>query len=119
MEFRRVLFRSQTAMEMTGSERIAAPRDRVYRALNDPEVLMAALPGCENIERLSDTEMTATVVTKVGPAEASFPGAVALSEMDTPNGDTIRGEGKGGTGGLAKECREVGPSGRETCRKRG
>src|SRR3546814_15239489 len=62
----------QTAMEMTGSERIAAPRDRVYRALNDPEVLKAAIPGCETIERLSDTEMTATVVTKVGPVKARF-----------------------------------------------
>src|SRR3546814_7532862 len=83
------------------SERIAAPRDRVYRALNDPEVLKAAIPGCETIERLSDTEMTATVVTKVGPVKARFQGAVTLSELDPPNGYTISGEGKGGAAGFA------------------
>src|SRR3546814_10806868 len=97
----------QTAMEMTGSERIAAPRDRVYRALNDPEVLKAAIPGCETIERLSDTEMTATVVTKVGPVKARFQGAVTLSELDPPNGYTISGEGKGGAAGFAKDGAKV------------
>src|SRR3546814_8309948 len=81
-------------MEMTGSERIAAPRDRVYRSLNDPEVLKSAIPGCETIVRLSDTEMTATVVTKVGPVKARFQGAVTLSELDPPNGYTISGEGQ-------------------------
>lgn len=89
-------------MEMTGSERIAAPRELVYRALNDPEVLKAAIPGCETIEKLSDTEMTATVVTKVGPVKAKFQGAVTLSHLDPPNGYTISGEGKGGAAGFAK-----------------
>src|SRR3546814_8180451 len=92
---------------MTGSERIAAPRDRVYRALNDPEVLKAAIPGCETIERLSDTEMTATVVTKVGPVKDRFKGAVTLSELDPPNGYTISGEGKGGAAGFAKDGAKV------------
>lgn len=89
-------------MEMTGSERIAAPRERVYAALNDPEVLQAAIPGCEAIEKTSDTEMTATVVTKVGPVKAKFQGAVTLSDLDPPNGYTISGEGKGGPAGFAK-----------------
>src|SRR3546814_14255705 len=90
-------------MEMTGSERIAAPRDRVYRALNDPEVLKAAIPGCETIERLSDPEMTATVVPKVGPVKDRFQGAVTLSELDHPNGYTISGEGTGGAAGIATD----------------
>lgn len=89
-------------MDMTGSERIAASRDRVYAALNDPEILKAAIPGCEAIEKISDTEMTATVVTKVGPVKAKFRGAVTLSDLDPPRGYTISGEGKGGPAGFAK-----------------
>lgn len=92
----------EPAMEMTGSERIAAPRERVYRALNDPEILKAAIPGCESIEKTSDTEMTAVVVTKVGPVKAKFQGAITLSDLDPPRGYTIRGEGKGGAAGFAK-----------------
>ncbi len=89
-------------MDMTGSERIAAPRERVYEALNDPEILKAAIPGCESIEKTSDTAMTATVVTRVGPVKAKFQGAVTLSDFDPPNGYTITGEGKGGPAGFAK-----------------
>lgn len=89
-------------MEMTGSERIAAPRERVYAALNDPEVLKVAIPGCESLEKTSDTEMTATVTTKVGPVKAKFQGAVTLSDFDPPKGYSIRGEGKGGAAGFAK-----------------
>ncbi len=95
-------FGVEPTMDMTGSERIAAPRDKVYEALNDPEILKASIPGCESIEKLSDTEMTATVVTKVGPVKAKFQGAVTLSDLDPPNGYTISGEGKGGPAGFAK-----------------
>lgn len=106
-------------MDMTGSERIAAPRERVYQALNDPEILKAAIPGCEAIEKTSDTEMTATVVTKVGPVKAKFQGAVTLSDLDPPNGYTISGEGKGGPAGFAKGGARVrlepdGPNGEAT-----
>lgn len=89
-------------MDMTGSERIAASRERVYEALNDPEILKAAIPGCESIDKTSDSEMTATVVIKVGPVKAKFQGAVTLSDFDPPNGYTISGEGKGGPAGFAK-----------------
>ena len=106
-------------MDMTGSERIAAPREKVYEALNDPEILKASIPGCESLEKLSDTEMTATVVTKVGPVKAKFQGAVTLSELDPPNGYTITGEGKGGPAGFAKggakvRLEEDGPDGGAT-----
>ncbi|MGF1630298.1 MAG: carbon monoxide dehydrogenase subunit G [Kiloniellaceae bacterium] len=89
-------------MDMTGSERIAAPRERVYQALNDPEILKAAIPGCESIDQTSATEMTATVVTRVGPVKAKFQGAVTLSDLDPPKGYTISGEGKGGPAGFAR-----------------
>ena len=95
-------FGVESAMDMTGSEHIAAPRERVYAALNDPEILKAAIPGCEAIEKTSDTEMTATVVTKVGPVKAKFRGVVTLSDLDPPHGYTITGEGKGGPAGFAK-----------------
>ena len=89
-------------MDMTGEYRIAAPRDAVWKALNDPDVLAASIPGCKTLEQLSETEMTATVVTKVGPVKATFQGNVTLSDIRPSEGYTITGEGKGGVAGFAK-----------------
>jgi uncharacterized protein len=89
-------------MQMSGQYRIAAPRQAVWQALNDPDVLKQAIPGCEEIEKVSDTELTARVRAKVGPVSARFTGAVTLSDLDPPNGYRISGEGKGGTAGFAK-----------------
>jgi carbon monoxide dehydrogenase subunit G len=89
-------------MEMTGEYRISAPREAVWRALNDPAVLKQCIPGCEEIEKISDTEMTAKVVAKVGPVSAKFGGKVTLSDLDPPNGYKITGEGTGGAVGFAK-----------------
>ncbi len=89
-------------MEMKGEYTISAPRDAVWAALNNTEILKAAIPGCDSIIRLSETEIEATVTAKVGPVKASFKGLVTLSDLDPPNGYTIRGEGKGGVAGFAK-----------------
>lgn len=89
-------------MEMTGSQRIEAPRETVWTGLNDPEMLKRCIPGCESIEKVSDTEMNATVVLRVGPVKATFAGKVTLSDLDPPNGYTISGEGTGGIAGFAK-----------------
>ncbi len=89
-------------MEMKGAYLIPAPRAAVWAALNDVDVLKAAIPGCETINRLSATQIEATVVAKVGPVKASFKGLVTLSDLDPPNGYTISGEGKGGVAGFAK-----------------
>jgi carbon monoxide dehydrogenase subunit G len=89
-------------MDMTGEYRISAPRSRVWEALNDPEILKQCIPGCEEIQKLSDTEMTAKVVAKVGPVKAKFAGKVTLSDIDPPNGYTISGEGSGGAAGFGK-----------------
>ena len=102
-------------MEMTGEYRIAAPRERVWAALNDPEVLKACIPGCESLEKTSDNEMTAAVTAKVGPVKAKFTGEVTLLNIRPPEGYTISGEGKGGVAGFAKggadvELVEEGPS---------
>jgi carbon monoxide dehydrogenase subunit G len=89
-------------MDMTGEYRIQAPRDRVWAALNDPEVLKQAIPGCDSIDKQSDTEMSAKVTARVGPVKASFTGQVTLSDLDPPNSYRISGEGKGGAAGFAK-----------------
>jgi len=89
-------------MDMTGSQRIEAPREDVWAALNDPEILKQCIPGCQSIEKVSDTEMNATVVLRIGPVKASFAGKVTLSDLDPPNGYTITGEGAGGVAGFAK-----------------
>ncbi|TCL68358.1 carbon monoxide dehydrogenase subunit G [Rhizobium sp. BK251] len=94
-------------MDMNGSERIEAPVDAVWKALNDPDILRQCIPGCEKLEKLSDTEMTATVALKVGPVKARFEGAVQLSNLDPPNSYTISGEGKGGMVGFAKGGADV------------
>jgi carbon monoxide dehydrogenase subunit G len=89
-------------MDMTGEYRIAAPRQKVWEALNDPDVLKQCIPGCEKIEKLSPTEMTASVRAKVGPVSARCGGKVTLSDLDPPNGYRISGEGTGGPAGFAK-----------------
>lgn len=89
-------------MDMNGSYEIPAPRETVWAALNDVEILKACIPGCESITKHSDTELEATVAAKVGPVKAKFTGAVTLSDLDPPNGYTISGEGKGGAAGFAK-----------------
>ena len=89
-------------MDMTGEYTIPAPRENVWEALNDAEVLKASVPGCETLEKVSDTEFTATVMSKVGPVRAKFNGRVTLSDIDPPNGYTISGEGQGGAAGFAK-----------------
>lgn len=94
-------------MDMTGEHRIAAPRDVVWAALNDADVLRQCIPGCEELERLSDTGMRAIVVQKIGPVKARFEGEVELTNIDAPKSYTIRGEGKGGVAGFAKGGADV------------
>ena len=94
-------------MELTGQERIAAPRLQVWDALNDPEILKACIPGCESIELMSPTEMKARIILKLGPIRASFSGQVTFSHVDPPNGYTISGEGSGGSAGGAKGSADV------------
>ncbi|MBO4226745.1 carbon monoxide dehydrogenase subunit G [Bradyrhizobium neotropicale] len=89
-------------MQMNDSQRIPATKERAWAMLNDPTVLKQCIPGCERLEMTSPTEMTATVVIKVGPVKASFGGKVTLSDLDPPNSYRISGEGSGGVAGFAK-----------------
>ena len=88
-------------MKMNGEFRVPTDRETVWRALNDPEVLKECLPGCQEIEKTSDTEMSATLALKVGPVKATFTGGVTLSDLDPPNGYTLSGQGQGGAAGFA------------------
>ena len=94
-------------MEMTGEYKIPAARDKVWDALNDPEILAKCIPGCQELNKDSETELSATVKSKVGPVSATFKGKVSLSEIDPPNGYRISGEGSGGVAGFAKGGAEV------------
>ena len=85
-------------MDMTGEYRISAPRDKVWEALNDPEILKICIPGCEELNKDSETELSAKVSTKVGPVSAKFVGKVTLSDINPPEGYNISGEGQGGGG---------------------
>jgi carbon monoxide dehydrogenase subunit G len=94
-------------MDMTGEFRIPAPRQRVWEGLNDPQILKECIPGCQTIEKLSDTEFTAKVLAQVGPVKANFAGKVTLADLDPPQSYTIAGEGSGGVAGFAKGSAKV------------
>jgi hypothetical protein len=94
-------------MDMTGEFRIPAPRQRVWEGLNDPDTLKQCIPGCETIEKVSETEFTAKVVARVGPVRATFGGKVNLSDLDPPQAYTISGEGQGGVAGFARGSAKV------------
>lgn len=89
-------------MDMSGEQRIPAPRTLVWQALNDTDVLKACIPGCQDLVRVSDTQMSAQVLMKVGPVRAQFAGDVTLTDLDPPAGYRILGEGQGGIAGFAK-----------------
>lgn len=81
---------------------IPAPRDQVYAALNDPEILQACIPGCEELTKTSDTTFEAKVVLKIGPVKARFKGNVTLDPVSPPERFELTGEGAGGAAGFAK-----------------
>ncbi|MFV0476178.1 MAG: CoxG family protein [Pikeienuella sp.] len=94
-------------MQLAGERTISAPRDVVWSALNDAEVLKACIPGCSELEKTSDRSFEATVKQKVGPVSATFRGVVELSEINAPESYRISGEGKGGAAGFAKGGADV------------
>ena len=94
-------------MELSDEIRIPAPRDVVYRALNDPDVLRQCIPGCEELTQLSPDDLEALVVLKIGPVKARFAGTVTLDRSDAPAGFSLSGEGKGGAAGFARGGADV------------
>jgi len=90
------------AMTMKGEVHLPADRQTVWDKLNDPEVLKQCIPGCQELEKTSDTSFRAIAKIKVGPVSATFKGNVELSDLDPPNGYKISGQGEGGIAGFAK-----------------
>ncbi len=94
-------------MEMSGTREIAAPRATVWAALNDPDVLRACIPGCQELTGSPEDGFEATVVQKVGPVKATFKGGVTLEDVVPPESYRLVGEGKGGAAGFAKGAADV------------
>ncbi|MFZ1922154.1 MAG: carbon monoxide dehydrogenase subunit G [Xanthobacteraceae bacterium] len=90
------------AMTMNGEVQLAATPETVWEKLNDPATLKTCIPGCEQLDKLSDTEMQAVATVKIGPVKAKFKGKVTLSDLDPPHGYKISGQGDGGVAGFAK-----------------
>ena len=94
-------------MELQDEIRVEAPREIVYEALNNPEILKACIPGCEELIKNSETELEAKVVLKIGPVKAKFGGNVNLDPSNAPSGFSLSGEGNGGMAGFAKGGADV------------
>ncbi|MEX5726796.1 carbon monoxide dehydrogenase subunit G [Rhodovulum iodosum] len=94
-------------MELKDEILIPASRDVVFAALNDPDILRASIPGCEELEKVSDSELTAKVVLKVGPVKARFAGEVTLDPSGAPGAFSLTGQGSGGAAGFAKGGADV------------
>ena len=94
-------------MEIADEITIPAPRAVVYAALNDIAILKACIPGCESLERESDTKLVAKVTLKIGPVKAEFNGTVMLDQSQAPDGFSLTGKGEGGLAGFAKGGADV------------
>ena len=94
-------------MELQDEIYIEAPRDVVYAALNDPEILKQCIPGCEELDKKSDTELSALIVLRIGPVKAKFSGDVTLDPSEAPEKFSLTGEGSGGVAGFAKGGADV------------
>jgi hypothetical protein len=94
-------------MDMTGEQVIPLPQGKVWEALNDPEVLKACIPGCEKVEKLSDSDYRVLMTATVGPVKAKFTGKMSITDANPPNRYTLTFEGTGGAAGFAKGGAQV------------
>lgn len=94
-------------MEMTGEQLIPLPQHAVWEALNDPEVLRQCIPGCQSVERISDTEYTMAMVAAVGPVKAKFTGRLTIVDPVPPDSYSLAFEGSGGVAGFGKGTAHV------------
>ena len=91
-------------MKLSGSYQINLEKQKVWEALNDPEILKQAIPGCEEFIKNSDTEFTAKATNKIGPFNASFTGDIELGDLDPPNSYKISGSGNSPVGFASGEA---------------
>ena len=91
-------------MKLSGSYQINLSKEKVWEALNNPEILKKAIPGCEEFTKNSDTEFTAKATNKIGPFNASFTGDVELKDLNPPNSYKITGSGNSPVGFASGEA---------------
>ena len=89
-------------MELTGEQILPLPRERVWAALNDPEILKASVPGCESFERVEDNQFQMVMAATVGPIKARFKGKMVLTDLQPPQSYSLTFEGSGGAAGFGK-----------------
>ena len=94
-------------MEMTGEQLIPASQADTWKALNDPDFLKECVPGCESIDRVTDTEFVVSMTARVGPVSAKFKGKMLLSDLKPPHSYALAFEGQGGVAGFAKGSAQV------------
>ena len=94
-------------MEIKGEYQIDSSREDVWLALNDPEMLRKCIPGCESLDRISDTELTAQVMAAIGPVRARFNTRLSLENLNPPESYTLIGESKAGAAGFGRGSADV------------
>lgn len=94
-------------MELKGEQRIPMTRERVWAGLMDPQILKAAIPGCESVTDEGEGRMSVVVVAAIGPVKARFKGQLQMLDLQAPERYTLRFEGHGGMAGFAKGQAEV------------
>ena len=94
-------------MEIKGEYQIDSSREDVWLALNDPEMLKKCIPGCESLEKISDTELAATVMAAIGPVRARFNTKLSLENLNPPESYTLTGESKAGAAGFGRGSADV------------
>ena len=92
-------------MKLTGSYQIKLEKQKVWEALNNPNILQKSSPGCEDFKRNSDTDFTATATNKIGPFNASFTGDIKLKEINAPHSYVIEGSGNSPVGFASGEAK--------------
>lgn len=94
-------------MELTGERILPLSRDRVWDALNDPDILKRSVPGCESLERVDDTHYKVVMAAAVGPVKARFNGKLTLTDLCAPQSYSMSFEGSGGAAGFGKGTAHV------------
>jgi carbon monoxide dehydrogenase subunit G len=106
-------------MELASQQRLPVDQATAWAALNDADILKAAIPGCEAVEKVSDTEYTVAMTAAIGPVKAKFKGRLTLSDVVAPTSYTLQFDGQGGPAGFGKGSAQVElvPEGDETVLK--
>ena len=94
-------------MNIQGEYKIGVSRQQVFDAITDPEILKKCIPGCEELEQISETEYKALIKATIGPVKASFKTSMELKNLNPPESFTLAGEGKGGVAGFGRGSADI------------